>query len=725
MKSKHCLILIAIFLIHVSCFGQKAVQMVLDTATGENRIVEAKTSHSLARVLEHDIQISVSPNVGKPESTVNIHLTFGPGVNIDDVFSINLDIKANCEGLCNWYSIAAATLTTKAINKVARTLDFTMGGMMAGKSYTLQTAVFGLDGPPCGGSMLSPVNFQTGPATVTTRKMLLVINEEWRNTASVQAALNQYILDSQSANPSISFEKYYMLDNAAAKIALYQYIQQQYQGQNLSYLFFIGDNASTQISRRLLDDNGNLVYTWQTVTFTQYTMPLYQPYTYAPGTYDLEVTQYQNTCIWPPQEVREAVQFNGNSVISMGMVIPDPALSSDGKINYLLTYFAKLHKFRNKEFSFSKKVLLSDGFFDDQGAVAQAQANGRWNSVTALALGHVRDYNYYADDAVWKSDLMTKLNGGSYELLSLSLHGAPNYHAFGIYPNDIIYNMPQLNIQLLNLVSCNVGSYKTPGYLAGLYLVQGNVINVHAQSDLFIISTSGSESPLEFEFRGNGAFTFMASGMSVSDAYRYAKSYVDGEVILGDPLAKLEDAGTLPVVLQHFDARKEGRTTLLSWSTASETNSERFEIERSRDGKQWTRIGEVSAQGESAEQKIYTFSDIEPASGTNLYRLKMIDRAVDHADGTYAYSQIRHVLFNDFDQAIFPNPASDRISLSKAAAENVKAVSIIDMSGKSVFESPGVPEKGISVKEIATGLYTFRITKMDGSTETQKILIAR
>jgi hypothetical protein len=55
----------------------------------------------------------------------------------------------------------------------------------------------------------------------------------------------------------------------------------------------------------------------------------------------------------------------------------------------------------------------------------------------------------------------------------------------------------------------------------------------------------------------------------------------------------------------------------------------------------------------------------------------------------------------------------------------VKAVSIIDMSGKSVFESPGVPEKGISVKEIATGLYTFRITKMDGSTETQKILIAR
>ncbi len=96
----------------------------------------------------------------------------------------------------------------------------------------------------------------------------------------------------------------------------------------------------------------------------------------------------------------------------------------------------------------------------------------------------------------------------------------------------------------------------------------------------------------------------------------------------------------LPVTLTSFIATKEGQTAQLKWSTTEETNSDRFEIERSQNGKNWDLIGTQKSNGESTSLKNYTFSDVKPLNGENLYRLKMIDR-----DATYAYSRIQSLTF--------------------------------------------------------------------------------
>ncbi|MBO9611311.1 MAG: T9SS type A sorting domain-containing protein [Dyadobacter sp.] len=724
MKTKIYLFLTVL----LSCnavFAQTQCEMVYDTASRRYQLIRNADANVSARVQAYDIDITVTPSAARPESMVHIRMDIGPGVNIDSIYTLVFTIWPDCQIPCNEQAIGEMWLSTSAIDKLNRTVDLTMGGMLPGKRYRLETSVFGLEGAPCGGNMAEPVTFQTGPAVAKPTQMLMVIDEVWRNVSYVQSVLDQYITDVQTSNPRLTVQKYYIENNGTAKMLLYNHIRQQYLNSNLSYLFFIGDNASTEVRRNLLDEAGNVIFTAGTVSFTHYTLPWYQHYSFSPETYVLESSMYHNTCYRATQEVRQPVFQQRNSLISMGMVIPDPALSHDGKANYIVDYFNKLRRFRNKEITFQKRVLLADGFAEEDAVIGTALANGRWLSAIALETSGPKDPNYSGDDPIWKSDFLNRLGNGSHEIFSMNVHGSPTYHAFGIYSYDLIYNLLQLNTQLLHLASCNVGHFKSSNYMAGLYLEKGNVINVHAYADLLIVITSNGASGLGYQFMGNGAFTLMSQGHTVSDAYRYSQSYIDSEVILGDPLATLNMESALPVTLRDFDVSREGRMAMLKWSTTSETNSRQFDIERSSDGKQWKRIGEVQSAGESVVDRDYFFQDNQPLSGWNLYRLKMIDHTADGQDGAYAYSRIRTLDFGLEAAPAFPNPAFDRIYFAKDVTDHLKSLRMTDAAGKVVLEKHKFTGDGIAIRELHPGLYLLQLTMRDGQVRTEKIAVTR
>lgn len=91
----------------------------------------------------------------------------------------------------------------------------------------------------------------------------------------------------------------------------------------------------------------------------------------------------------------------------------------------------------------------------------------------------------------------------------------------------------------------------------------------------------------------------------------------------------------LPIELLYFDCYSIDNRIELRWSTSTETNSDRFEIEHSLTGVSWITIGTITAQGNSIQPYNYIYSDNIPQQGTNYYRLKMID-----LDGSYTYSGI-------------------------------------------------------------------------------------
>jgi hypothetical protein len=191
-----------------------------------------------------------------------------------------------------------------------------------------------------------------------------------------------------------------------------------------------------------------------------------------------------------------------------------------------------------------------------------------------------------------------------------------------------------------------------------------------------------------------------------------------------------DDAGSiftsapLPVTLVSFSAVKEGNQAQLAWSTTDETNSDRFEVERSTSGKDWQKVGVVKSTGESTVLRWYTFTDKTPLNGENLYRLKMVD-----LDETYAYSTMRSVQFKGIADSgdlvyVYPNPSTDKVFLKTTALASVNQVSMLDLNGRAVLTSTSVVN-GIDVKHLAVGPYLLRISNTDGSSSIHKVLINR
>lgn len=172
----------------------------------------------------------------------------------------------------------------------------------------------------------------------------------------------------------------------------------------------------------------------------------------------------------------------------------------------------------------------------------------------------------------------------------------------------------------------------------------------------------------------------------------------------------------LPVTLVNFNAVSEGSTASLSWSTSEEVNSDRFDIERSQNGKNWAKIGSVASNHESKIERYYSFADAAPLKGANLYRLKMVD-----FDGTFAYSHIENLHFNA-TSLVYPNPvaSTENLTVNVADWSKVKVVKVVSASGKVVFEASNALLSGISAKNLVAGAYVVQVTLTDGTTSTQR-----
>jgi hypothetical protein len=81
----------------------------------------------------------------------------------------------------------------------------------------------------------------------------------------------------------------------------------------------------------------------------------------------------------------------------------------------------------------------------------------------------------------------------------------------------------------------------------------------------------------------------------------------------------------LPVELISFEGRYINRVNFLKWSTASESNSDIFEIEWSTDGDYWRLVGDIKAAGNSNQIVEYKFTHEDYDDVINYYRLIQID----------------------------------------------------------------------------------------------------
>ncbi len=156
----------------------------------------------------------------------------------------------------------------------------------------------------------------------------------------------------------------------------------------------------------------------------------------------------------------------------------------------------------------------------------------------------------------------------------------------------------------------------------------------------------------------------------------------------------------LPVVLVSFAARRRGADVALSWTTASELNNARFEVQRSLDGQQFMPVATVAGHGTAAQAHQYTALD--PAAPAELlyYRLAQVD-----TDGRTAFSPV--VALNAGGRVgLYPNPARDRLTIFAPAGTPVR---VLDLLGRVVLALVLPPSGEVSVAALPTGSYVLQV----------------
>lgn len=183
----------------------------------------------------------------------------------------------------------------------------------------------------------------------------------------------------------------------------------------------------------------------------------------------------------------------------------------------------------------------------------------------------------------------------------------------------------------------------------------------------------------------------------------------------------------LPFQLLNFTARKQNTTSWLQWTTSSELNNSHFEVERSKDGKSFHKIGNSIASlaegGNSQLPLSYSFTDETPFNGHNYYRLKQVD-----LDEKFMFSHVVDVFHGeDGIVTMYPNPVSNILNIDIQSEKTTMAnIKVIDATGRTIKTialqlQEGSNEMKIDMESFANGFYMIQISNGKGLNFTQTI----
>jgi len=164
-------------------------------------------------------------------------------------------------------------------------------------------------------------------------------------------------------------------------------------------------------------------------------------------------------------------------------------------------------------------------------------------------------------------------------------------------------------------------------------------------------------------------------------------------------LASVSAANPLPIELSWFRASLTAHASVfLEWQTASELNSESFDVERSQDGFDFTRIATLRGAGTTSQSHYYSTIDEQPLPGVSYYRLKQTD-----IDGTFTYSYYISVTRDGEPFSAYPNPAG------KEFVKFSRKVNAVVINNLNQVVGRYNEATGFNTHHLAPGVYTIRI----------------
>lgn len=179
-----------------------------------------------------------------------------------------------------------------------------------------------------------------------------------------------------------------------------------------------------------------------------------------------------------------------------------------------------------------------------------------------------------------------------------------------------------------------------------------------------------------------------------------------------------EPNAPLPIRLASFNASEKNTDVILNWTTASEINAGRFEVQRSFTPTEgFATIGSIGAKGNSTSIQHYTLADRSVTSmfsgRTLYYRLKSID-----VDGRFVLSGVISIKTENVKQlaSVYPNPFTSDPSIQVNTEKTGKTILMLtDITGKIILRHEIMLPAGSSLIKmpglnlVAKGIYHLQI----------------
>lgn len=198
---------------------------------------------------------------------------------------------------------------------------------------------------------------------------------------------------------------------------------------------------------------------------------------------------------------------------------------------------------------------------------------------------------------------------------------------------------------------------------------------------------------------------------------------------IGFSLSPLFEPDVFPVEWTHWNVKQAGKNDVkLTWTTASETNNDRFEIEHASSvASSFETIGMLAGAGTTALEQLYRYQVQNLSAGIHYFRLKQVD-----FDGSIQYSPIKaiRIEYETGRNLIYPTLLGQQHSnlFVQVAEEGNYTIRIYDNMGKEseVFEQtlfPNTPQQlRVDFSGKSAGIYFIQCNN-DNTSFTQKLLL--
>ncbi|MER3470518.1 MAG: hypothetical protein C4330_04090 [Chitinophagaceae bacterium] len=217
----------------------------------------------------------------------------------------------------------------------------------------------------------------------------------------------------------------------------------------------------------------------------------------------------------------------------------------------------------------------------------------------------------------------------------------------------------------------------------------------------------------------NGTFTFTPAGGFIGGAVTFTYKVTDNGY---DPLSSNKytvtinypDQAPLPIHFVSFTGSVVNAKAQLAWSVAENEDGDKFQIEKSTDG---TNFSLASIVMNTAKQGSETYSYTDASfSGTTYYRLKAINKT-----GSYTYSRTIVLKANGYSKQnnllLTQNPVVSSLNFNyTATASGSYIINLYNTAGVKVYTSQVTMQKGLNASSlsfdnrIAPGAYIIEVS---------------